>query len=61
LVFKNSKNDDNDLRKQFEEDPFKTNEHNESIIQNAHDLLIALDKRGNILIWNGLPSMLEGR
>jgi PAS domain S-box-containing protein len=60
LVFKNSKNDDNDLRKQFEEDPFKTNELNESIIQNAHVLLIVLDKKGNILIWNRAAEVISG-
>jgi PAS domain S-box-containing protein len=60
LVFKNSKNDDNDLRRQFEEDPFKTNELNESIIQNAHVLLIVLDKTGNILIWNRAAEVISG-
>jgi len=60
LVFKNSKNDENDLRRQFEEDPFKTNELNESIIQNAHVLLIVLDKKGNILIWNRAAEVISG-
>ena len=60
MVFKNSKNDENDLRRQFEEDPFKTNELNESIIQNAHVLLIVLDKKGNILIWNRAAEVISG-